>query len=78
MKGCKIHGHHVSFIQEPHPTEPVAQMEAQMETQVLVCGWGMWFLYVLVCFVISSASNYEGFLLLDVVGCYCCCWCWWW
>lgn len=29
-------------------------------------------------FVISSASSCEGFLLLDVVGCYCCCWCWWW
>ena len=41
MKGCKIHGHYVSFIQEPHPTEPVAQMEAQMETQVLICGLGM-------------------------------------
>lgn len=46
MKGYKIHGHHVSFIQEPHPTEPVAQMEAQMETQVLICGLGMWFLFV--------------------------------
>lgn len=48
MKGCKIHGHHVSFIQEPHPTEPVAQMEAQMETQVLICGLGMWSLFVLI------------------------------
>ena len=42
-------------------------------------GANLWFGNVeLVCFVISSVSYYEGFLLLDVVGCYCCCWCWWW